>query len=323
MKILQVTSPREYAILEVRTPAAGPGQVLMRVDAVTTCPQWDLHLRHNEPMFIGHRFEYPYPPGQPGHEAAGVIEAVGPGVTDLAPGDRVCAWRDQGQHVPGCYAQFAVHEAGNVIRVPDGSPPEALAPLELAMCVGTVFRMLRQMSVLNGRCVGIGGLGPAGLVALQMARAEGAGTVFGFDPLPTRRELAGRLGADACFDPTADLEAEFPVRPAASRLEAAVDCVGAKASVEFLMDRTSDVVALFGVQREDYTFAPRHYSLRLCGYKGHSRESAAYAVGLIEADKLDLAPLVTHVLPLERYGEGIDLLEARQAIKVCFKPWES
>jgi threonine dehydrogenase-like Zn-dependent dehydrogenase len=323
MKVLQVTSPRDSVVLEVPRPTPGPGQVLMRIEAVTTCPQWDLHLRHNEPMFVGHRFEYPYTQGQPGHEACGFIEEVGPGVADWGPGDRVCAWRDAGHHVPGCYAQFVVHEAANVIRVPDGPPAEALAPLELAMCVGTVFRMLREMGVAQGRCIGVTGLGPAGLVAVQMAKAEGAGAVLGFDPLPARRDLARSIGADECFDPNEDLGADLPVRPGAVRLETAVDCVGAKASVEFLMDRTADVVALFGVQRESYEFAPRHYTLRLCGYKGHSRESAGYAVALIEAGKLDLAPLVTHVLPLERYADGIDLLETRQAIKVCFKPWES
>ena len=105
------------------------------------------------------------------------------------------------------------------------------------------------------------------------------------------------------------------------RLESAVDCVGAKTTVEFLMDRTADVVALFGVQREDYVYQPRHHSIRLCGYKGHSRESAEYAVDLVRKGRLDLAPLVTHRLPLERYAEGIDLLEAQKAIKVCFLPW--
>ena len=44
---------------------------------------------------------------------------------------------------------------------------------------------------------------------------------------------------------------------------------------------------------------------------------------LHEQGKLDLAPLVTHNLPLERYGEGIALLEARKAIKVCYRPWET
>jgi threonine dehydrogenase-like Zn-dependent dehydrogenase len=313
MKILQVTSPREYELHDTPVSEPGPGQVLLRIEAVTTCPQWDLHLRHNDPMFVGHQFHYPYTPGQPGHEATGRIEAVGEGVTGLALGDRVCAWRDAGQHVPGCYAQYVVHLQESVIRVPEGPAPEALAPLELAMCVGTVFRMLRDMQAVSGRTVGVGGLGPAGLVALQMAKAEGAAAVVGFDPLGARRELAAKLGCDVCSDPGGD----------APPLETSVDCVGAKASVEALMDRTSDVVALFGVQREDYTFAPRHYSLRLCGYKGHSRESAEYALGLIEAGKLDLASLVTHKMPLECYGEAIDLLERREAVKVCFFPWES
>jgi len=321
MKILQVTAPQQFEILDVPIPTPGPGEVVMQVLAVTTCPQWDLHLRHNEPMFVGHQFRYPYTPGQPGHEAAGVIAAVGPGVTGLAPGDRVSAWRDPGHHVPGCYAQYVVHRAENVIKTPEHLPIESLAPIELAMCVGTVFRMLGEMNALRGRVFGVTGLGPAGLVAMQMAKAEGVAAVFGFDPLPDRRGLALRLGADGCYDPTADLATGFPVRPKPPRLETAVDCVGAKSSVEFLMDRTRDAVALFGVQREDYTFAPRHYTLRLCGYKGHHRESAEYAVRLIEAGKLDLAPLVTHRLPLERYNEGIKLLEDRQAIKVCFLPW--
>jgi threonine dehydrogenase-like Zn-dependent dehydrogenase len=92
------------------------------------------------------------------------------------------------------------------------------------------------------------------------------------------------------------------------------------------MDRTADVVALFGVQREEYTFAPRHWSgksggLRLCGYRGHSRSAAEYAIGLVERRALHLAPLTTHELPLERYSDGLALLEQQQAIKICFRPW--
>ena len=323
MKILQVTSQKGFEIKDVPIPQPGPGEVRMRVDAVTTCPQWDLHLRHNEPMFVGHRFHYPYTPGQPGHEATGVIDALGAGVTGLAVGDRVSAWRDAGHAVPGCYAQYVVHKADNVIKVPAGLPVEAVAPLELAMCMGTVFLMLREMGAVKGRTFGVTGLGPAGLIALQMARAEGAARVVGFDLVASRRDLARRIGADECLDPAAGIADAYPARPARPAIQTGVDCVGAKASVHFLMDHTADVVALFGVQREDYTYALRHAGLRLCGYKGHFRESAQYAVGLIAAGKLNLAPLVTHKMPLERYAEAIDLLEKQQAIKVCFLPWEN
>ena len=322
MKCLQITAPGEFAIIDVPTPTPGEGEVLMRVEAVSTCVQWDLHCWHNEPMFLGHQFSYPYTPGRCGHEATGTVEAVGPGVTEVSPGDRVSAWRDQAESYQGAYAHYYIVPVASVIRVPEDLPAQALAPVEMAMCMGTVFRMLRDMDVLRGRVFGATGLGPAGLIAIQMARAEGASEVIGFDPLPERRELALRLGADACYDP-AELDASIPLRPAAPRLQTSVDCVGAKQTVEFSMDVTEDVVALFGVQREDYTYAPRHGRLRLCGYKGHFRESAEYAVSLIEQGKLDLAPLVTHNLPLERYGEGIALLEARKAIKVCYRPWET
>lgn len=324
MKILQVGAAGAFSILDAPIPEPGPGEVLMRVEAVTTCPQWDLHLRHNEPMFAGHQFHYPYTPGQPGHEATGEVAALGAGVTGMAVGDRISAWRDPGHRSPGCYAQFVIHKAENVLRVPAGLPLEAVTSLELAMCVGATFLMLRPMRVLENKRVGISGLGPAGLIAAQMARAEGAAEVIGFDLSASRREYALSHFLDFACDPQdAALSEILPLRPGAPRLDSAVDCVGAKASVEFLMDRTRDVVALFGVQREDYTFSARHNSgLRLCGYPGHSREAAEYALDLITRGLLNLAPLITHHLPLANYAEGIDLLEQQKAVKVCFYPWK-
>ncbi len=322
MKILQIGRYPDVAVLEVPLPEPGPGQVVMQVLGVTTCPQWDLHLRHDEPMFVGHRFEYPYTPGQPGHEATGVITVVGPGVTDLEIGDRVSAWRDPGHHVWGCYAEYVRLDAANVIRVPPSLPVEATAPLELGMCVGATFLLLKRMGGIAGVGVGVNGLGPAGLVAAQMARAEGASSVIGFDPLTDRRRYAAEWAVDEAYDPTSDLSARFPARPGVPSLDVIVDCVGAKASVEWAMDHAASRVALFGVQREDYVFAPRHYhpGLALIGYPGHSRAAAEYAVRLMTEGKLDLSRLVTHTLPLHQYSLGIDLLEQRQAIKVLFTP---
>jgi threonine dehydrogenase-like Zn-dependent dehydrogenase len=320
MKILQVMSPTTFEVRDEPTPTPGPGEVLMRVEAVNTCVQWDLHLRHNEPMFVGHRFVYPYTPGQPGHEATGYVEAVGPDVTGLAVGDRICAWRDQGHDVWGCYAQYVILQEGNAIGIPEGLPAENWASIELAMCVATAMLGLRDTGALAGQRFGVTGLGPAGLVALQMAKAEGASQVLGFDPIPERRELALTLGADACFDPTTVSDAEIPRRGA---MDAGIDCHGAKASVEWLMDHTAGTVALFGVQREDYTYALGHAGLWVLGYRGHFRESAEYARGLIAAGKLDMAAFSQVSLPLERYGEGIDILDQRKALKICYRPWET
>jgi threonine dehydrogenase-like Zn-dependent dehydrogenase len=324
VKVLQIGRGREVALLDVPTPTPDAGQALVRVEAVTTCPQWDLHLRHDEPMFPGHAFHYPYTPGQPGHEASGTVAAVGAGVMEVSVGDRVSVWRDPGHNKPGCYAQYVVKPVTDLIRVPENLAPEATAPVELAMCVGATFRMLSGMGLLAGRRVGVGGLGPAGLIAAQMAAAEGAASVVGFDLTEARREYAvARRIVSAAYDPRDPAtEERFPVRPARPALEVVVDCVGARSSVHFGMDHAAETVALFGVQREDYVFSPRHYSLRLCGYPGHSREAAEYAVGLIAAGTLDLAPLVTHHLPLARYAEGVDLLERQEAIKVCFHPWQ-
>lgn len=323
MKTLQVTAPGQFELLDVPIPQPKADQVLLRVEAVTTCPQWDLHLRHNEPMFVGHQFRYPYAPGQPGHEATGIIEAVGEEVRTLKPGDRVSAWRDPGHQTPGCYAQYVVLHADNVIAVPAHLPFEATAPVELAMCVGATFLMLKSMGGLRGMRFGVMGLGPAGLIAAQMARAEGAAEVIGFDFSALRRDYARQLGVDACYDPREDVSSIYSARPAKPGLDCSIDCVGAKSAIEFLMDHTADVVALFGVQREPVMYSPKHWNkLRLCGYSGHSRAAAEYAVKLIEGGQLDLLPLISVQLPLSRYNEAIELLERQAAIKVCFRPWQ-
>jgi threonine dehydrogenase-like Zn-dependent dehydrogenase len=58
------------------------------------------------------------------------------------------------------------------------------------------------------------------------------------------------------------------------------------------------------------------------GYGTHYRRAAERALQLVVEGQLELAPLVTHTLPFSRYGEGVDLLRAKEAIKVCFLPWE-
>jgi threonine dehydrogenase-like Zn-dependent dehydrogenase len=177
-----------------------------------------------------------------------------------------------------------------------------------------VLKLKRYEGIQGLRC-GVNGLGPAGLIALQMLLAEGAAEVIGIDPNPQRRQSALALGASNCCEPEA---ADIGLRGKPGALDAAIDCVGYPQAVRSLMDRTNKAVALFAVQRDDYTL--RHQGLTVIGYPGHYREAAEYALQLIVDGKLDFGPLITHVLPLERYSDGVELLRKQEAIKICFVP---
>ncbi len=316
MKALQFEAPGCVAWKEVDVPAPGPGEVLVRIEAVDTCPHWDLHIFAGEPMFPGQNLVYPYTLGQPGHEAVGEIVAVGDGVDPRCVGRRAAAWRDQGHSRQGCYAQFNTFLADNVLEIPAELPAERVASLELAMCIQVVFDRLAQFDAVRDACVGVGGLGGAGLIAVQMAKAYGAREVVGFDPLPERRDLAMRLGTDRAAGP-GPAETLGP----GERLDTAIDCTGLKVVIEDLMAKTRNAVALFGVNREDVSYGWRHRSLALLGYGSHNRPAAEKALRLILDGKLDLTPLVSARLPLTRYAEGVEMLRRKRAIKIMYLPW--
>jgi threonine dehydrogenase-like Zn-dependent dehydrogenase len=322
MKTLQIESPGKAAWKDAPTPEPGPGEALIKVLGVTTCPHWDLHIMDGEPMFPGQDMKYPYHPGQPGHEATGEVVALGPGIRDLKVGDRVVAWRDTGKPRPGFYAQFNTFLEEDVLVVPGSLRVEQIASLELAMCVQVTFDQIAARGSLEGRRVALSGLGPAGLVAVQMARAYGAREVICLDPLDTRRELALSLGATRVEKPDVGL---FPVgRKGEQVFDLAIDLTGLPVSIEFLMDRTVELVAIFGVLRQEVRFGFRHLfgpGLTLMGYGNHNRQAAERALQLVLDGKLKLDALVTESMGLDRYAEGVEMLRRKEAIKILYLPW--
>jgi len=321
MKAIQYKEKGRPELVELPVPQPGQGQVLVKISGVATCPQWDLHIMDGVPMAPGGKLEYPYTPGQPGHEATGEVVEVGPGVEGFPVGARVAFWQDQAGAKQGCYAEYVIAEVGNLLEVPASLRPQEIASLELAMCVQVSFDQIQNVSPIEGKRFAVSGLGPAGLVAIQLAKAHGAEEVIAFDPVESRRRLASELGADRVLDPT-DEEA-FPYdRFSAEAIDLAIDCVGFPVSIEYLMGKTRDVVALFGVLREDVSFGFKHWcrGLHLVGYGAHNRGAAERALDFIVSGKLKLEPLISKTLPLESYAEGVALLQRREAIKVCFVP---
>jgi threonine dehydrogenase-like Zn-dependent dehydrogenase len=321
MRAIQYREPGRPELVDVPMPDVPEGEVLVKVKAVTTCPHWDLHINEGIPMVPGMELNYPFTLGQPGHEAAGEVVALGKGVTRFKEGDSVALWRDQGMARQGCYAEYVPAKESSLIPVPGDIEPSALASLELAMCVQASFQQILGILPVEGTRFAVNGLGPGGLVAIQIARAYGAGELIAFDPVESRRELAQKIGVDRALDPM-DPDAFPEGRRKPDAIDIALDCTGLAPAVEYLMDRTHRLVALFGVLREPVRFGLKHWhpGLNLMGYGQHSYEAAEAALGHVVAGKLNLSHLVSETLPFERYAEGVQLLKEKKAIKVCFVP---
>jgi propanol-preferring alcohol dehydrogenase len=193
-------------------PAAGPGELLVRVAACGVC-RTDLHVVEGDlPLVTA--------PLVPGHQAVGRVERVGAGVGRFASGDRVgiawlrwtcgaCAWcrsgrenlcaasRYTGYHADGGFADYAVVPAEFAYAIPAGLDDVHAAPL---LCAGIIgYRALRLAAVPPGGRLGIYGFGSSAHVTLQVARAHGA-EVYVCTREPANQELARRLGASWAGD---------------------------------------------------------------------------------------------------------------------------
>ena len=192
MRAIQITEPGRFRIVDTPEPQAGPGEVLIAVQACVTCPHWDTTIFRGVDIFErpGHP-KYPIPVGYPGHEVSGRVEAVGEGVTALRVGDRVATLKAGGESNPGFYSELIARPADLVVRIPDNTSYEAAASMEMAFHMSPYVHALGDIA---GKRVGIVGLGPAGIIAMQMVRAEGAGAVVAIDLVPERLGASGHAG---------------------------------------------------------------------------------------------------------------------------------
>lgn len=204
---------KPLTIEDVPVPTPGPGELLVRVIACGVC-HTDLHAADGDwPV-------KPNPPFIPGHEAAGVVEALGPGVTDFAPGDAVgvawlhdaclkCEYCETGwetlcehQHmsgytVNGGFAQYVIANAAFAARLPKTVDFAHIAPI---LCAGvTTYKGLKETEARPGQWVAISGIGGLGHVAVQYAKAMGL-KVVALDVAADKLALARHAGADVAVD---------------------------------------------------------------------------------------------------------------------------
>jgi len=325
MLVAQLIGTREFRLTEQSIEDPGPGEVQVRANAVGICGS-DVHS-YAEGAVGDTPCEFPMVLG---HEPAGTVVKVGPGVTGWAPGDRAalepalycyhCEFCRTGHHnvcenirflsnpgSPGFFREFVNLPVGNLVAIPKELSLElatTVEPLAVAM------HSMKFAAIQPGETVAVFGAGPIGLLTLACVKLAGAGRIWAIEPVAHRRELAKHMGADAAIDP----DAGDPVQQIhAETGKRGVDCVIDCATKEHTTNqairavRNAGRVVITGIHSAalvPFEVSPMRrkelaiFNVRRSNHETH--EALELLVGRTEW----FAPLVTHTRRLDQIAEA-------------------
>ncbi|PRX71832.1 threonine dehydrogenase-like Zn-dependent dehydrogenase [Cohnella sp. SGD-V74] len=298
MKAAALTGFERIQVFEAEKPAPGPGEIRVRVAACGVCSS-ELGLWAN-PAFSTET------PLYFGHEISGIVEETGAGVERWQTGDRVTVFAERGG-----YAEYVVVPESWAIRVADGIPLRAA----LGEPIGCAMNAAARSGIGLGDTVVLIGAGFMGALVLQGARLRGAAKVIAVDAREESLALARRLGADeTILAGREDVAERVRELTGGAGADVAIECTGLQAG----LDAATQVVRIRGklVVVGYHQGGPRSIDMQIWNWKGldvvnaHEREPEAYLSGiragmkLLEAGRLEIAPLLTHEYPLERIDEA-------------------
>jgi threonine 3-dehydrogenase len=344
MRAIVKTSARPGAELkQVPIPRIGPGEALVQVRATTICGT-DVHIyQYNEwaQGRIGPRI-----PQVMGHEFSGTVVEVASEASTVKKGDFVSAET----HIPcmrcvqcltgqmhicqnlkilgvdrhGSFAEYIAVPEMVLWRNDPAIPPEAAAAQE--PLGNAVYATL--VEPVTARTVLIYGDGPAGLFAVGVARASGAARVYLAGLSPYRLEIGRTMGADVILDVSKDkVEERIMKETQGTGVDVVLDMVGRQSVLDegLRVVRKGGRYSAFGLPDGKLTIDLNNgvifKGLRLLGINGRLMyETWVQASALMASGRLNILPVITHKLPLEKFEEGFDLLthDPIQAGKIAF-----
>jgi threonine dehydrogenase-like Zn-dependent dehydrogenase len=351
MRALVFRGANDIRVEDVERPRAGVGEAVVRITLTTICGT-DLHIL---------RGEYAVRPGLViGHEPVGVIAELGSGVTGYAVGDRVligaitpcgqcraclsgnlsqCGHGDGYEAIGGWRFGNTIHGAqAEYLLVPSAQANLAKIPLGLSdeqvvLCAdiaSTGFSGAESAGIRVGDAVVVFAQGPIGLCATAGARLMGAALVIGVDSDEQRLATSRRMGADITLDPRAvDVVAEVK-RLTGGGADVSIEALGTQQTFETAMRslRPGGTLSSLGVYSGKLDVP---YDAFAAGLGDHrivttlcpgGKERMRRLMALVEHGRVDLTPLLTHTVSLERIVEGYALFGARRdgVLKVAVKP---
>jgi L-iditol 2-dehydrogenase len=330
MKAFVLTGIRAMEMREVPTPAiVNADDVLIRMKSIGVCGS-DVH--YYETGRIGSQVvQYPFTVG---HECAGVVEAVGSGVSRMAPGSRVavdpaiyCGSCDQcrvgrrhtcrklrflgcpGQ-VAGCLSEYIVMPEKCLFPIGEAMTLDQAALAE-PLSIGVYA--VKQSIPMKSADIGILGAGPIGLSVLLPARAQGARTVHVTDKIDARLNLSRRMGADTTANPDKQDAVKEILAHTPAGLDAVFECCGEQDALDQAIDllKPGGVLMLIGIPRVDRVSfsidSMRRKEIRVQNVR-RQEGCVQAALDMIDSRAANVDPLLTHRFPFEGTKEAFDLV---------------
>jgi L-iditol 2-dehydrogenase len=313
-----------------RPAIEGPADVLLRMDTVGLCGS-DVHY-YSTGRIGSQVVDYPFPVG---HEGAAIVEAVGPAVTRVRPGDRVaidpaisCHTCEQCRNgrphtctslrylgcpkqLDGCLKDYIVMPEECCFPIPESMSMESAALVE-PLSIGVYA--VQQSGIRPGDTIGILGAGPIGLSVMLAAEAAGAGNRYVTDPLDYRHRLAAKHGAAWTGSPeTSDVLAEVKLREP-QLLDIVFECCGQQAAIDqgLALLKPGGKLMVIGIPRENRLSFPvdlaRHHEL---GLQNVRRQNGCVqkTIDLIATGKISPEFMITHRYHLDQCPEAFKLVE--------------
>jgi len=338
MRAIHMYGPGDLRLEEVPRPEIASDQVLIRIEACGICPSDVRWYAGTRP--IPQRVKLPRIPG---HEWVGEIVEVGSQATEFKVGDRVAAYGqvvcgmcencqrgifnfclNRKWAIEGGFSEYGRASVQGLLPIPEGLSYEEAAFTEpLACCINGTWRS----DIKLGDDVVVVGAGPIGLLHIQLARLQGA-RVIATDLIPERLSVAQEVGAHEVVNAAQeDAVGRVQELTKGRGADAVIVATGARAAMEqgLQMAALHGRVNLFAGSYPPPTLAlsPNliHYKeLVLTGSHHFTPFTFQRALKLLQYGLVQVKPLISHRLPLDRTQEGFDIVVGQKGLKVIVFP---
>jgi threonine dehydrogenase-like Zn-dependent dehydrogenase len=307
MKAARIILPGQLEIVNLPFPSPGEGEIRVRIEGCGVCAS-NLDPWAGKPWF-----SYPMEPGALGHEAWGTVDALGPGISDVAVGERV------GFLSYHSYAEYDIASVNSFVRIPknlNGTP----FPAEPLGCAVNIYS---RAQIARGSTVCIIGIGFLGALLTQLCSRAGA-HVIAISRRADSLLMARRMGAAHVLslgDNLQDVVSSVKELTNDSLSDVVIEATGKQQPLDLAgeLTKTRGRLIIAGYHQD----GARQVNMQLWNWRGidvinaHERDPGIYQAGMksavdfIAEGLMDPSPLFTHYYPLERLDEALNATRDR------------